>query len=104
SDGDWIEVKKQLTVGEERAAMQAVVGEVKADGSRKPNLEMMGLAELHAYLVEWSFRDAKDKPVPVTLGAIRNLDVDTYREMEAALEQHIKAMEAEAADRKNAQR
>lgn len=103
SDGDWIEVKKRLSVGEERQAFQQIVGEIKSDGWRRPNLEMVGIAEMIAYLVDWSFRDARDKPVRVTIDAIRQLDLATFRELEAALTAHVTAMDAAEADAKNGQ-
>ncbi len=102
SDGDWIEVKKRLTVGEERTAFQAVVGEVnQATGWRKPNVEMVGIAEMVAYIVAWSFRDASDKPVAVTVNAIKQLDSASFSEIEKALEQHVQNVEAELEARKN---
>lgn len=102
SDGEWVEVKKQLSVGEERKAFQAIVGEVK-DGWRRPNVEMIGVAEMAAYLVDWSFRDAQDKPVPVSVDAITQLDTETFTEIERALQLHDEAMRAEREARKNAQ-
>lgn len=95
SDGDWIEVKKKLTVGEQRAAFQQIVGEVNQEGWRRPNMKMMGLAEVAAYIVDWSFRDAADKPVPFSVSALEGLDTESYDEIDAAVEAHIKAMEAE---------
>lgn len=95
SEGDWIEVKKRLNVGEERSAFQAIVGEVNMQGWRKPNVDMIGVAEMFAYIVDWSFRDGGDRPVPVTVGAIKSLDLETYEELEKALDKHKKAMEEE---------
>jgi len=97
SDGDWVDVKKRLTVGEERAAFQAIVGEVnQATGWRRPNVEMVGIAEMVAYIVRWSFRDAQDLPVLPTVTTIKSLDAASFNEIEAALEKHVAAVEAEA--------
>jgi hypothetical protein len=102
SDGDWVDVKKRLTVGEERAAFQAIVGEVnQATGWRRPNVEMVGIAEMVAYIVRWSFRDAQDLPVPVSVTAIKQLDAVSFNEIEKALEAHVAAVEAELAALKN---
>lgn len=102
SDGDWVDVKKRLTVGEERAAFQAIVGEVnQATGWRRPNVEMVGIAEMVAYIVRWSFRDAQDLPVPVSVSAIKQLDSISFSEIEKALEVHVAAVEAEAQASKN---
>jgi len=101
SDHQWIDVKKRLTVGEERAAFQQIVGEVNTQGWRRPNMEMMGIAEMAAYIVNWSLVDQGGKPVPVSVGAIQSMDGAGFREIETALEGHIKAMEAEETVRKN---
>ncbi len=104
--GDWIEVKKQLTVGEERSAFQQAIGEVNSEGWRRPNVEMIGLAEVHAYLVDWGgdgFRDAEGRSVQPTLAALQNMRPNDYREIETAIKDHVAAMEAEEQARKNGQ-
>lgn len=103
SDGDWIGVKRRLSVGEERAAFQAIVGEINpSSGWRRPNVEMLGIAEMAAYIVEWSFRDAQDRPVLVSVDAIKQLDTATFRELEAALEKHASDIERAVEKEKNA--
>lgn len=100
SDGDWIEVKKTLNVGEERAAFQLIAGEVK-DGWRRVNYEMLGIAEVLAYIVDWSLVDKQGKVAKVTLSAIQQLDPATFKEIEDALKKHEAAMDAEREARKN---
>jgi len=102
SEGDTIEVKKRLSVGEERAAFQAIVGEVNPDGWRRPNVEMVGLAEMMAYIVDWSFTGADQKRVPFTLSALKQLDSATFKEIEQALEKHIAEQDHQEQIRKNA--
>ena len=102
SDNDWIDVKKQLSVGEEREAFQQVVGEINTTtGWRKPNVAMLGIAEMLAYIVEWSFVDAQDRRVPVSADTIKQLDQASFKEVETAMELHIKAMEQERTAEKN---
>lgn len=98
SEGDWIEVKKRLTVGEARTATTSFIGKFHGDGSRTPNPEMLGMGWVFAYLVRWSFRDANDLPVSVSLDALKSLDLDSYREIEEAIEAHEARMATEAAD------
>jgi hypothetical protein len=98
SDGDWIEVKKRLSVGESRAATSSFIGRFHGDGSRTPNLETLGMGQTLAYLVRWSFRDANDHPVSVSLDALKSLDSDTYREIEDAIEAHEARVTMEAAE------
>jgi hypothetical protein len=103
SDGDWVDVKRRLSVGEERAAFQQIVGEVNQDGWRRPNLEMMGIAEMAAYVTGWSFRDPQDRPVPVSVAALKQLDGASFKELEAALEAHVTTQDEDEAARKNGQ-
>src|SRR5262245_17205698 len=89
SDGDWIEVKKRLSVGEARYVATSFIGAYKPDGSRLPNLDNLGMGNTLAYLVRWSFRDAQDMPVSVSLDALKALDIETYREIEEAIDAHV---------------
>src|SRR5689334_10447372 len=99
SDGDWIEVKERLTVGEARAAMSSFVGSYRPDGSRTPNLDTLGMGQVLAYLTDWSFVDENDKRVPVSIDTIKNLDLDTYGEIDSALDRHIASMNEADAER-----
>src|SRR5688500_17727450 len=101
SDGEWIDVKQKLTVGESRAAMAAIVGEVNSSGWRRPNLEVLGLSEVASYIVDWSFRDANDKPVPFSMSALKNLDEPTFEEIDKAVDVHRKAVAAAGEQEKN---
>ncbi len=101
ADSDWIDVKKRLTVGEERAAFQQIVGEVNTQGWRRPNMEMMGIAEMAAYIVQWSLVDAAGKPVPVSVGAIQSMHSSSFDEISAAIATHVAAMDVEEQQRKN---
>ncbi len=101
-DGEWVELKKRLSVIEEREAFQAVIGEVNTEGWRRPNLKMMGLAEVAAYVVDWSF-EQDGKRVPPSIHALGGLDPADFKELEELVTAHIAEMEAEADARKNAQ-
>ena len=97
ADGEtWIEVKKRLTVGESRQAVTSFVGKYNADGSRTPNLDTLGMGQTLAYLLAWNLRDAEDRPVAVSLDAIKQLDPRDYAEIEAAIDKHIADVEADA--------
>jgi hypothetical protein len=105
SDNDWIIVKKRLSEGESRAAVMSVIGTIKQDGSRTLDRDVLGLGEVAAYLLEWSFRDAADKPVPINsysakLDALKALDQDSYDEIDQALTAHKAAMDEENASKK----
>ena len=92
SEGDWIEVRDELSVGEERKAMASAVSSVDMKGTLTPNLENLGISETFAYLVDWSFTDANGKPVKLDESALRNLTTDAYKEIETALQAHVKSV------------
>jgi hypothetical protein len=100
-DGSWIEIKKELTVGEDRryrtAGMTKMRAEKEGDVST-PTIEVdfahMAVARVEAYLVEWS---AKQK---VNRASIEALDKVSFEEIDKVIQEHIADLEAEA---KNAQ-
>jgi hypothetical protein len=94
SDGDWIEVKRELTAGEQRKLFGGMVRDYDKESGR-PLLdpERVGRTRLSAYLLDWSFVDRQGKPVALNESAIDNLDVDTYAEINKALDVHEEAVE-----------
>lgn len=95
SHGDWLDVRRELTVGESRRAMAKTVKSMRADGRIEPDLEMVGRAEISAYIVDWSFVDERDKRVPFSDAALDNLTTATYTEIETAVRKHIADVEEE---------
>lgn len=87
SDGDWVEVKKQLTVGEEKT-LQACG--IKRTLTAPPSVDWpeYHIGRVAVWLTGWSFVGPDDKPVPLTVAAIRSLDVDTFAEITDALTKH----------------
>jgi len=100
SDGDWIDVKQELTTGEQRAMF--------ADMRRRlgpgelPTLDpaQVSVARAKAYLVGWSFVDKDQRPVPVSASAIDQLDTRTFTEITTAVDLHEQATEAAWTDEK----
>jgi len=99
SDGDWIEVKKHLSIGERRrvyARMSRFEG-----GHVLPDLEQVDKALVMEYLVDWSLVDEQDKRVSIEThqakaDALDNLAPETWHEIERAVRQHEEAVAAEA--------
>ena len=102
SDGDYIDVKRELNAGEQRKVFSRLVKTMHF--SEKPEIdpEQVGLSKVAEYLVGWSFTDASGKPVPVSDAAISNLDGDTYGEIVKAIDAHDEAVTAARDARKNA--
>jgi hypothetical protein len=111
SDGDWIEVKKELTYGEEQrlagAAMTSMNIQSDADKAKtqteegdgvRVNLqnERFAIARLYTWLVDWSFTNAKGKRVEVSREAIANLSASTAHEIDDALTAYIASREEAA--------
>lgn len=102
SEGDWIEVKQELSEGERRRVAVSYLGRQHADGSRTPNMESLGMVGVLEYLVDWSLKDANDKPVKISLDALKSLRSEDWAEIDAAINAHIEATEEAAEARKKA--
>lgn len=100
SDGDWIEIKRELNAGEHREIFGRMVKEMRAGERATIDPELVGLTKLVGYIVAWSFED-NGKPVEVSADAIKSLDVETFAELSAAIDKHDEAMDAEIEARKN---
>ena len=101
TNGDWIEVKKELTVGEERRYRSAGMRNITPNDGGQSTIEidwgMMAIARAMAYLVDWSDKRpiAKDAD---RRSAIESLAQEDFNEIDQAIETHI----AKQVDAKNA--
>ncbi len=110
SDGDWIDVKKRLTAAEIAQkdgggvpSFRNVGGDGDKEKARQEfNLDFVALklARIAVYVLAWSFADAKGNQTTPTREHVELLDEETVKEIDAALDKHVAAMEQE----KNAQR
>jgi hypothetical protein len=103
SDADWIEIKRDLTVGEEKDISLLAMRELsQTDGNVKFTLDyqLLPFAKAVIYLVSWSFHNAKG-PVKLEddqrkrLSQLRALDRDTWEEIDAAIQRHEEAVDAQ---------
>jgi hypothetical protein len=100
SDGDWVEIKRDLTAEEEQFLKVAGLRQMSGiEGKTDPAVEVdwgaYGMARLRTYLKDWSFRDPDDKPVPVTADAIAAIDPETFEEIETVITKHRERREQE---------
>jgi hypothetical protein len=101
-DGEWIEVREELSVGEQRKAYTAAVkGSTKTEeGTRTEyDAQKLSFALVVGYLVDWSARDGNGKPVDISTlpkrqAAVEALDAESFAVLEAAIEAHIEAVTA----------
>jgi len=99
SDGDWIEVKKRLGIAAQKRIESAMIRGVQGSdiqrGANPRDVELRldttaaYIAKLKAYLLDWSFKGADDKPVRVSDSAIENLDPDTADEIITVLNKFL---------------
>jgi len=107
SDGDWIEIKKELTVGERKRMFAAGLKQMQTGPNKDPKFDIdpveMSFAKVKEYLVDWSFVEPLKEdepegdvsPVELTEASIRNLDEATFEEIEDAIDAHIEKQEKE---------
>lgn len=93
-EGEWVDVKTELTVGEDRRFRVAGMKKTTVKGDVEVSWEDFVFARTNAYLVGWSAVDAKGRPVPVTPHAIRGLDVESFEAIDAAIAAHVEAVTA----------
>jgi hypothetical protein len=88
TEGQWIDVKRELSYGEQTDMFASMRKQFGAGTVPVLDTTLIGRARMAAYLLAWSFVDAEGTPVPVSPAAINNLDGETAREIAAALEAH----------------
>jgi hypothetical protein len=107
SEGDWIEVKRELNVGEEKDIVFLAMREIGQDDGNvrfRQDYQLLPFATAVIFLVSWSFHNAKG-PVKLEddqkkrLAQLRALEPGSWNEIEQA----IKAHEEKTADAKKSQ-
>lgn len=95
TDSQWIDVKRELSYGEQIEMFAAMRKQYGPGTVPVLDTTAVGRARMGAYLLGWSFVDAEGTPVPVSPAAINNLDLETVREIATALEVHDEAIAEE---------
>jgi hypothetical protein len=92
SEGDWIEVKSELSYGEQ---LQLQDASSRAGEDDKPRFVYSNfyVAHLVAWIVDWSFTDANGR-VEVTADAIRALRGEVAGEINTALNKYEQEQDA----------
>lgn len=89
SDGDWINLKRKLNAGEAGelydATYRSNVGSSERSTVREVRMSRFQLDRMFFYILEWSFIDDENKPLPLTAENIRLLDLETTEEIHAAI-------------------
>ncbi len=103
SDHEWVDIKKRLNTGEQRAIFARMARDITPGDKIALKPEEVGKAKIAEYLLGWSFVDDDGRPVPFAAAQIDNLDPETYREIREAIDAHEERIEAEITARKNDQ-
>jgi hypothetical protein len=101
SDNDWIDIKKELNTGEQRRVFSDFVKTARTGEEWTVDPEKVGMTKVLAYLLAWSFVDADGKPVDVSEGAIKSLNIASFREVKDAIDAHDAQIEKDREARKN---
>jgi hypothetical protein len=91
-DGQWAEIKEQITYGESQRLSGAMLRSVRtAAGDNEVGVDFARYAvlKLQTWLVDWSLRDEADKPVPLSPAAIENLTPEAAEALNAAIDAHV---------------
>lgn len=95
SGGDWIEIKRQLNTGDQRRLEGSGLKPPVMVGDKVVSPIDWGLFEIERaiiYLTDWSFVGPDEKTVlPLTLDAVRSLDVESFNEINKVIMDHIMA-------------
>lgn len=107
-DGDWIEVKRELTAGEAKAmrtsAFTYMAGKPEGAPQTQDNegdvkigvdWKKLGLANILTYVTDWNAKDAQGRPVRFCREAVEQLSEADFGRIEQALTAHKEAVEAE---------
>jgi|SRR5215510_6914472 len=102
SDGDYVDIKRELSAGEQNDLLGDLIEDYTAGEKVKLKPKEVARARLRAYIVGWSFTDPDGRPVPVSPSSIYNIDQDTQAEIVAAIDGHEAARKTQREEeRKN---
>ena len=100
SDGDWIEVRRVLTVGEERDLISLAVRGYRVDGTADLDTKLLSFLAAATYITGWSLVGMDGMALPWVMNAkvnqrvdvLRALDTATMAEIDVAIQAHREAV------------
>jgi hypothetical protein len=93
AEGEWLDLKRELTVGESMAVQQRLIKTVRTDGRVEPDLKEVWKANICAYIVGWSLT-RNGSPVPFSFDAVDNLSKSAWERISQVVTAHIDAGDA----------
>ncbi len=105
TEGDWIRVRKSLTVGEERAITSAAIRGY-SDGGQRVEMDPLRLrfATAATYVTAWSLLNLDGQPIEwwanksldQKIDVLKTLDTATMREIDDAIAAHRVTVQGES--------
>jgi len=103
SDGEWLEVKRELNAGEQNHLESGYVKDLKMGDRPTLDYERVGKTRILEYVTGWSLCGFSGQPEPFDESALDLLDQDTYLEILEAIRVHELEISARREARKNGQ-
>jgi len=97
SEGNYIHIKRQLNVGEERRAYARCVKKMVVGEKAEIDPEQVGKTRIGEYILGWEgpgFVMPDGTPVEFSEAALMDLDSETFAEISNAIDAHEKAEQA----------
>ena len=94
SDGDWIEIKKDLNTGDQKKLDACGMLPPVFTGGRVVtpiDWEVHDLERALIFLVAWSIRKADDKPAELTMESLKALEPETFEEINSKIVEYTLA-------------
>lgn len=98
SDGDWVELKDELNVGEQKRLEAAgLKAPIIADGRIYSPIDWEVHDQLRAliWVTDWSLKGPDDKDLKLNMASVQALNVETFEEINKAIIEHVR-VQAEA--------
>lgn len=95
SEGDWIEVRNELSYGENLRLSTAIMDRIENEEgttSMRPNMLKFRAERMISYIKEWSVKLGNGATAKVNRQMIEDLDEDFADEIDAALDAHVEEL------------
>jgi hypothetical protein len=103
ADGEWLELAKELTAGENRDMVASQFKDSTNSQGVSIDWKQVGLSKVMAYVKDWSFVDFKGEALPITEEWLRKFDQQTFADVLDVVAAHDEAADKAIAERKNVQ-
>lgn len=103
SQGDWLLVKRRLNAGESRRVFERQVKLAPIGERPKLDPTQVGRSQAMEYLIDWSLSDLpiRDKSPDEIGDALDTIDLESFKEIVAAIQAHELRVDAELEAAKN---